>query len=317
MSAFADKGYTRTAYHAGSWYSDRSSALASQLSTWLASAKPFAKISSSSDSENPSNHKHKDDRCVGVIAPHAGYSYSGPTAAWAYKNVNPENVKRVFILGPSHHVYLENCALSLANQYATPIGDLELDHSVAQELREKAPPGTFGIMSRRVDEDEHSIEMHLPYIMHVMRGHEFKIVPILVGNLNRESEEEMGKLLAPYVSSKENFFVVSSDFCHWGKRFRYMPYDSNDGEIYQHIEKLDRRGMDLIANQDIQGFNNYISETRNTICGRHPIGVMLNALHFASHDYNVTFTQYAQSSPCKSKSDSSVSYASAVITSDH
>ena len=79
--------------------------------------------------------------------------------------------------------------------------------------------GHFEEMSQTVDEEEHSIEMHLPYVAKVMesrRGH-YTIVPILVGALSEEKEILYGKLLSKYLADPENLFVISSDFCHWGE----------------------------------------------------------------------------------------------------
>lgn len=63
-------------------------------------------------------------RLRAIIGPHAGFYYSGPTAAWAYINIDPSLFNRVILLGPSHHKYLTNCALTQAEYYETPIGDL-------------------------------------------------------------------------------------------------------------------------------------------------------------------------------------------------
>jgi AmmeMemoRadiSam system protein B len=131
-------------------------------------------------------------------------------------------------------------------------------------------------MTKKVDEDEHSIEMQIPFLAHVLKGHtdRIKIVPILVGNLNVKYETEFGKLLAPYFADPQNFFVISSDFCHWGSRFDFT-YTEKGKEIYEAIENLDRKGMALIEKQDADGFAKYLNEFSNTICGRHPIGVLL------------------------------------------
>ena len=81
-------------------------------------------------------------------------------------------------------------------------------------------------MSQTVDEEEHSIEMHLPYVAKVMesrRGH-YTIVPILVGALSEEKEILYGKLLSKYLADPDNLFVISSDFCHWGEQLPvYIP----------------------------------------------------------------------------------------------
>lgn len=92
--------------------------------------------------------------------------YSGPTAAYAYAQMDPERVRKIFILGPSHHVYLDGCALSPATTYRTPFMDLPIDKGIYDELYKT---GLFEEMSLGTDEDEHSIEMHLPYLSKVRK----------------------------------------------------------------------------------------------------------------------------------------------------
>lgn len=75
----------------------------------------------------------------------------------------------------------------------------------------------FNITSKKVEEDEHSLEMHLPFIKKALGLHEFKLVPIMVGEIEGD-EEKYGKLLAPYFDNENTLFVISSDFCHWGSR---------------------------------------------------------------------------------------------------
>jgi AmmeMemoRadiSam system protein B len=145
----------------------------------------------------------------------------------------------------------------------------------------------------------------------------FTIVPILVGALKPEDEERYGKLLSKYLLDPSNLFVISSDFCHWGKRFRYTYYDKSQGHIYQSIEALDRKGMDAVESLNPLGFSKYLQEFSNTICGRHPIAVLLHAVFYiksADLNWQLKFVQYSQSNQCKNMGDSSVSYASAVLT---
>lgn len=281
----------RRASHAGSWYTDNPKKLAEELEGWLTSAGLV---------------KSSDVR--GVIAPHAGYSYSGRAAAYAFGNIEPANISRVFLLGPSHHYYTSKCALSKATVYKTPIGDLPIDQEVIEELK---ATGKFELMDLRVDEAEHSMEMHLPYLVKVFQGFSVKIVPILVGALSAENEAMYGKVLAKYVDDPANFFSVSSDFCHWGSRFNYTHYDKGHGPIYKSIEALDKMGMDIIETGDPDAFKQYLLETDNTICGRHPISVFLHMLTNSTTVIKIQFVRYEQSSQCKSMRDSSVSYASA------
>eukprot|EP01116_Phalansterium_solitarium_P015625 TRINITY_DN346_c0_g1_i3.p3 TRINITY_DN346_c0_g1~~TRINITY_DN346_c0_g1_i3.p3 ORF type:complete len:123 (-),score=31.14 TRINITY_DN346_c0_g1_i3:234-602(-) len=112
-----------------------------------------------------------------------------------------------------------------------------------------------------------------------------------------------------------NFFVISSDFCHWGKRFDYCYYEPGGGgahqqqPIYKCIEVLDRRGMEAIESQQPSRFYDYHKTYKNTICGRHPIGVLMNMLQASTLKLKLKFVHYKQSSQCASLDDSSVSYA--------
>ncbi|KAJ3115316.1 hypothetical protein HK098_007000 [Nowakowskiella sp. JEL0407] len=318
----------RKASHAGSWYSASKSKLARELSDWLAQVPTSPESGSLASSPLPISNLR------GLIAPyisfmslaslnvlanfilqrHAGYSYSGPSAAFAYRCIDPNQYDRVFILGPSHHVYLDGCAISRCSEYETPLGNLKIDLEVNEELRKT---GYFSEMSQETDEDEHSIEMHLPYVYHVMQGKQepFTVIPILVGSISASKEALYGKILAPYVEDPRNLFIASSDFCHWGSRFSFT-YRDRTLPIYKSIEVLDREGMQLIEEMDILGFQYYLKKTKNTICGRHPIAVMLNAFSQTGMDtemFDVKFVKYAQSSQVMNERESSVSYASAYL----
>jgi len=281
--------------------------------------------------------------CKAIIAPHAGYSYSGPTAAWAYRCIDTTGIKRVFILGPSHHVYLDGCALSRFRAYDTPVGSLPLDLETIEELKKT---GEFEDMSGQTDEDEHSIEMHLPYVRKVFEGKDITIVPVLVGSIRKDKEERFGAILAPYLAREDTICVVSTDFCHWGTRFDYtfyypspppctplhltrsgaQPASLQAHTICQSIIALDHEGMAALAHPSDSSasasaagdnFAQYLRRTRNTVCGRHPIGVLMGALKYLEESQGVTsalkWVRYDQSSECRRIQDSSVSYASAYV----
>ena len=132
---------------------------------------------------------------------------------------------------------LSGCAVTACSKYATPFYSLNVDREVNDELMSS---GEFEVMTLEADEDEHSIEMHLPYIARVMQGNrDFTVVPILVGSLSPERETKYGRIFAKYLSDPSNLFVISSDFCHWGQRFRYTYYDDKKGEIHESIKALD------------------------------------------------------------------------------
>lgn len=301
----------RRATHAGSWYDASEERLRRSLTAWLERA------AAENGRVTPGAIVHA------VIAPHAGFSYSGSTAAFAYAAINPSRFSRVVVLGPSHHVYLKDrCAVSTADVLETPLGPLPVDKEVTQGLLELSDRNArFIPMSHDMDEAEHSIEMHLPYIRHVFADVDVKVVPIVVGSLSEEKERHFGRVFAPWLGDGETFFVVSSDFCHWGSRFRYTRVDTDATYIWQSIERLDKEGMTLIESGDHSSYWRYQHRTENTICGRHPIGVLLSTLTYCSahsnKTFNVRFVRYKQSSRCVKMSDSSVSYASGLVqTSD-
>jgi MEMO1 family protein len=155
----------------------------------------------------------------------------------------------------------------------------------------------------------------------------FTIIPILVGSLSFSKELKYAKLLLPYASQPNTLFVISSDFCHWGSRFNYTPKadPTSNIPIHKHIETLDREGMTLIEECNASGFADYLKRTRNTICGRHPIGVLLHLFELLKESLTCTspdkkrktpfaesdikFTHYEQSSKVVKDTESSVSYA--------
>ena len=128
----------------------------------------------------------KDSYLKAIIAPHAGYTYSGPTAAWAYINIDSSRYKRVFLLGPAHHTYLDGCALTQFSELETPFGNIQVDVDIVKELKDK---GGFKYFSPENDEEEHSLEMHLPFIKRMFGDNDFKIVPIVVGSIDNKKEK--------------------------------------------------------------------------------------------------------------------------------
>lgn len=275
---------------------------------------------------------------------HAGYDYCADNAAWAYKSLDISNAKRVFLLGPSHTMHLSGCALTSHAKYATPFGDLIVDKATVDELQ---ATGKFDTMPLDIDETEHSMEMHCPYI-YTMISQNFKspadyptLIPIMIGNTAAGTEADYGKLLSQYLADPTSVFVVSSDFCHWGSRFGYTFYMPNnpsaetvrrgggtmlhrkdpvprDPPIHESIEKLDRMSIESIEAGTHKSFLQNMRKTENTVCGRHPIGVVLAAIDYLREAGKVPadrgyfkFTQYSRSSDPVDASDSSVSYASA------
>ncbi|KFZ10439.1 hypothetical protein V501_05197 [Pseudogymnoascus sp. VKM F-4519 (FW-2642)] len=290
---------TRAASHAGSWYSSAPATLSSELDGWL------AQVPDSID-----GNKLPVPGARVIIAPHAGYSYSGPAAAWAYKSLDLSKAKRIFLLGPSHTMYLSGCAISSQEYYATPLGNLKLDQATIKELQATSK---FDAWKAKTEEAEHSLEMHLPYIYKVLANtfnspDEFPLlVPVLVGATSGLTERSYGEIFAPYLADPTSVFVVSSDFCHWGERFQYTyylpasPSANSEGYslsrrdktptnpwIHESIGRIDKLAMDAIEEGKHQGFLDNLKDTGNTVCGRHPIGVVMAALEVLEQEGKIS-----------------------------
>jgi AmmeMemoRadiSam system protein B len=245
--------------------------------------------------------------------------------------------KRVFLLGPSHHYYLTGAATTGCDKYCTPLGDLTVDTALVEAIQQE---WGLEIMSKRTDEDEHSLEMHLPYIykMLSLRNPDFQknpssvpLVPIMVGNTDAAAESRYGALLAPYLTDPTNLFVISSDFCHWGSRFRYTYYQPPNGAaatqlksssrmpsdypIHASIAAVDYESIDSIESGSHRLFLDQLRKTGNTVCGRHPIGLFMAAVESAKglgqEKGLFNFLRYERSSLVEDIKDSSVSYCSA------
>ena len=113
------KNLVRKAQHAGSWYTNNPITLKQEVESYLAKA----------DQTLPQGAKLK-----ALIGPHAGFAYSGPNAAWAYRNVDPSLYDRVVLMGPSHKVYLDFVAQTACNEWETPLGNIRVDQSTVERL---------------------------------------------------------------------------------------------------------------------------------------------------------------------------------------
>jgi AmmeMemoRadiSam system protein B len=292
-----DNNY-REASHSGTWYSGDPKQLTQEIEKFLNEAQ-----------KNPDCNNVRS-----IIVPHAGYRYSGPTAGWAYININPENFNRVVLLGPSHSVYLPGIGIPTSSRYETPVGDISLD---LEEIKKLSTTEEFYKLSKEADEKEHSLEMQFPFLRYMFGEKDFKLIPLMVGQTTLDQDRKFAKILVEYYKDPQTLFVISSDFCHWGSRFRYTYYDNKYKSIHESIEALDRTGMDCIESLVAENFQKYLEEYKNTICGRRPISILMATIEeymkFDDKKKNVIkFVRYDQSDKVKDFSGSSVSYAAGI-----
>ena len=147
-----------------------------------------------------------------LIVPHAGYYYSGNVAASAYMSIPTDKpYKRIFLLGPSHHEWLNGASVNTeADYYATPLGEVKVDHEMAMTLAEDS---VFFYRPEAHDR-EHCLEVQLPFLQRRFNGNVPPIVPIIISTNDYSKLKRMAEVLKPYFTD-ENLFVISSDFSHY------------------------------------------------------------------------------------------------------
>ncbi len=204
-----------------------------------------------------------DDELVALISPHAGYPYSGPTAAHAYRQLSGKTYDLAILLGPSHYQDFGPIAVSNKRYYSTPLGLTELDQDVIRKLAQKIPLAF-------VDQDkEHSLEIQLPFLQRVLGR--FELVPImmslpfyLLGPEALGPCEQLATSLAELVAGQRVLFVASSDLTH-------LP-------DYEAVKKFDARTAALVAAFDIPELVRYMWQDHECrACGDAPIVTALLA----------------------------------------
>jgi len=181
---------------AGMFYPARAEALRKEVESYIAHGRKTA----------------ESIRPKALIAPHAGYVYSGPIAGSAYACLRgmENQITRVVLLGPSHRVAFSGIARSSAEAFETPLGDVPLDGESGKTLA----AFDFVMIHDRAHRDEHSLEVHLPFLQCALKS--FDLIPLVVGNTSPESVREVMEKLW---GGSETLIVVSSDLSH------YLPYD--------------------------------------------------------------------------------------------
>jgi hypothetical protein len=241
---------------AGAWYDANPVRLRAELEGYLREAQP-----------------EPAPALFAVIAPHAGYAYSGPCAAVAAKAVAAlPDLRRVVVIGFSHRVHLPG-QISVPGRethYRSPLGDTPLDVDAIAALL-KNPLFADAPATRR---GENSVEMQLPLLQVALAGRDWKLVPITLGQLDAETRDQAAAALRPLLDD-QTALVVSSDFTHYGPNFGYVPFRTN---VSANLEKLDSGAIEKILAGDAAGFAAYCDQTGATICGQDSIGVLLRML---------------------------------------
>jgi len=171
---------------------------------------------------------------VGIVAPHAGYIYSGGTAAYAYNTIKELDIETVIILSPSHREYFDGVCIFNGEGYATPLGTVFVNKEIKQKLSQNSKIIFEGIQGHR---NEHAIEVHLPFLQTIFNN--FTIVPIVIGNQSTQNIYELANKLAE-VYNEKTIIIASSDLSHF---YNKTDADKLDGIIENKINAFDYLGL--------------------------------------------------------------------------
>lgn len=269
---------------AGKWYVASPTVLRSEINHYLSLADDL----------------HLPEIC-GLILPHAGYQYSGPTAAKAVRQLVGRSYDRVIVLGPSHCVSMPGfCSVPDPTHYETPLGIIPLDVDAINTLCECSCFHHVPVAHQQ----EHSVQIQLP-MLQVALG-DFQLIPVVVGEMNAADLVAVAAALSQVIDEK-TLVIASSDFTHYGSCFGFVPFTENPEE---NLRKLDMGAVELIEQKDAQGFIEYVLRTGATICGRFAIGILLKLL---LPKMSVRLMEYTTSGALTGDFEHTVGYVSAIV----
>ena len=229
----------------------------------------------------------KYNNVAALIVPHAGYYFSGNVAASAYMAIDPKKqYKRIFLLGPSHHEWLDRASVNTeADYYATPLGNVKVDHETAVALTNTDITDSVFRYRPEAHDREHCLEVQLPFLQRFFTQEMPSIVPIVISTNDYDKLKRMAEALKPYFTD-ENLFVISSDFSHYPS--------------YEDAYEVDAMTGKAIETGDVEEFiatinANARSGKRNlqtSACGEFAISAMMLML---DQQYEVKHLMYQNS----------------------
>lgn len=207
-----------------------------------------------------------DGDLIGLISPHAGYIYSGQVAAYAYKQLDGASYDAVAVISPVHRMFVDRFAATSAAAYETPLGLVEVDAELVE-----ATDKEIGL-ARVPQDNEHSLEIQLPFLQVVLS--EFKLLPIMMGDQDLSSCQELGTALAKVLQGKKVLLVASTDLSHFHN--------------YDAAVRLDEIVLERVGAYDPEGLAKDLERRKCEACGGGPvIAVMLAAQELGANKAKV------------------------------
>jgi AmmeMemoRadiSam system protein B/AmmeMemoRadiSam system protein A len=231
-------------------------------------------------------------RVLALIEPHAGYVYSGPTAAYGYKFVQGRDIDSVIIIGPSHRYGFEGGSVWPKGGFETPLGTAAVDESLAAEFMHETGyrfiPQAFA--------EEHSVEVQVPFLQTVLP--QAKIVPVVLGSLDERGVRSLGSDLAKFMARPRVLVVASTDMSH------YLPK--------AEANKVDGQTISLIRGFRAEALIRKLADGENILCGGAGVAAVLLAAQKAGAS-EARLLRYADSSETGTPADAVVGYMAGAV----
>jgi AmmeMemoRadiSam system protein B len=200
-----------------------------------------------------------DGQIIGLIVPHAGYIYSGFTAAVAFNLLKGKTIETVIVISPSHREFFKGVSVYEGDGYSTPLGNLDIDEDLKNEILTAGEPFTASLSGHK---GEHALEVQLPFLQRTLK--EFKILPLVMGEQSIEICQKVSQILFEVLKNRENYLIVaSSDLSHY--------YSAAEAK------KLDNIVINDINNFDPDKLLEHLLKHYAEACGGGPINSMMNA----------------------------------------
>jgi AmmeMemoRadiSam system protein B len=235
------------------------------------------------------------NKIFGIVSPHAGYIYSGKTAAYAYNLLKDKSYKTVIVISPSHAEYFPGISIYDGEAYETPLGLVEIDQQMVDKLVENSKIIFRGVQGHR---KEHSLEVQIPFLQSVLR--DFKIVPIVMGDQGKMFVHELAERISKIVDD-ETLVVASSDMSHF--------YSSEEADRLDSV--VEKRINDFDFEQLLLDLDDHECEA----CGGGPIAAMMKAASLKNYTNSLVINRSDSGDITGDKSEV-VGYLSAVVYQD-
>ena len=235
---------------------------------------------------------HLPGKVIGLIAPHAGYFFSGHVAGAGYRQVRGQSYDAVVLIGPDHHgLAYGELAFADFDTWGTPLGDVPVERDMITALDQR-------LHLRHIARDsEHSLEVQLPFLQVALK--DLKLVPVIMGDQSAITCRQLGAAIADIAQNRRVLLVASTDLSHY--------------HSYQEAAQLDQTTLGYVLNFDCEGLGRALAQGEAHACGGGPVAAVM----FAASDLGATqahLVKYANSGDVWDDKSRVVGYAAVVFT---